>query len=87
MRFLPRAIRPIVFLTIGSGLAFISAALSAPIQTQLTPTPLAITPTATPLVQTGSVAGTTDGILLIATVIVLIVIIPILWKRSEWSHA
>jgi len=46
------------------------------------------TQTGTIVAETGtrSEAGSTDGIMLVALVIVLIVIVPILLKRQEWIN-
>jgi hypothetical protein len=41
--------------------------------------------TPTPLPGTGSQAGSTDGIMLMGVVIVIIVLLPILLRRSTWT--
>lgn len=65
-----------------------SLALTRPLplvqEITITPTPMTTTTIATPEVRPD--AGSTDGIMLMAVVIVLIVIVPILLRRKAWSN-
>jgi hypothetical protein len=81
-----KTLLPFLLIVLGIALAFASAALnlSFPFAQGLTPTPLAATATPTVVPVEGSQAGSTDGIVLMATLIVLIVFIPILLRRRDW---
>jgi hypothetical protein len=88
MRTKSTNIRIAFWVFLGLVLSFTSLALNRPV-------PLAQVASATPTLQvdatttTGVVVegvGSTDGIMLMAVVIVLIVIIPILLKRQVWSN-
>ena len=81
-------IRIAFWVMLGFVTAFASLALNRPL-------PAAQEVTATPTIQTDTIVaaaeaiedvGSTDGIMLMAVVIVLIVIIPILLRRSAWSN-
>ncbi|MBN1303304.1 MAG: hypothetical protein JXA13_02630 [Anaerolineales bacterium] len=80
--------RPKFLLTIGSLLSFTSAAFSysAPVgQPALLSSQTSKTSFST-AAQKVSESGSTDGIVFMAIIIVLIVIIPIIWTRSQWFH-
>ena len=85
-----RLVRP--FLTIGFSLllALFSAALtySAPpaMQGHLAAAASFLQPTATPKPQGLSQIGSTDGIVVMGFVIVLIIVIPILLQRKSWME-
>ena len=88
MRIKSTNIRIAFWVLLGLAISFTSLALNRPV-------PLAQDSTATPTLQEGTVVatagvvkgvGSTDGIMLMAVVIVLIVIIPILLKRQVWSN-
>ena len=81
-------IRIAFWVMLGLAISFTSLALNRPL-------PAAQEATATPTVQTDTIVaaaeavedvGSTDGIMLMAVVIVLIVIIPILLRRQAWSN-
>ena len=81
-------IRIVFWVTLGLAISFTSLALNRPAETFQKAT-------VTPTLQAGSVdtaseviddVGSTDGIMLIAAVIVLIIIIPILLRRQVWSN-
>lgn len=81
-------IRIAFWVMLGFVIALTSLALNRPV-------PAFQEATATPTLQTDTIvaaaeaiedAGSTDGIMLMAVVIVLIVIIPILLRRGAWSN-
>ncbi len=88
MKILSKASRPFFFIIAGIVLAFISAALGSPTLAlqALTPTPLPTTLPADLTPPPDTRIGSTDGILLAAILIVLVIIIPILWHRHLWMH-
>ena len=81
-------VHPIITAGFGLVLALFSAALtySAPpvLQGDGGTAALFIQPTATPQPQDHSVIGSTDGIIVMGLVIALIIVIPILVRRSSW---
>ena len=88
MKTKSKNIRIAFWVLLGIAIAFTSLALNRP-------SPMAQEATATPTVIADSIdsaaevvedAGSTDGIMLMAVVIVLIVIIPILLRRQAWSN-
>ena len=88
MRTKSKNIRIAFWVMLGLAISFTSLALNRP-------SPTAQDATATPTPQTDTIVaaadavedvGSTDGIMLMAVVIVLIVIIPILLRRSAWSN-
>lgn len=89
MKILPKAFRPILLVITGIALAFISAALSftASALQGATPTPIPATLVVKPTPTLISEVGSSDGILLLAAVIVFIIILPILWNRRTWMRA
>ena len=68
----------ISFLTASSFTAFASQGFHSTAPQILTPTP-------TPPAGTASQAGSTDWITLMGVVIVLIVVLPVLFRRSTWT--
>jgi hypothetical protein len=81
-------IRAAFWILLGVAVLFTSLALNRP-------SPTAQDATATSTIEIGTIvakaeardeAGSTDGIMLMAVVIVLIVIIPILIRRKAWSN-
>jgi predicted membrane protein len=84
-------VRPIITLGLGLLIALLSAAL-----TYSTPPALegafgatsffAMQPTSTPQPDDLSEMGSTDGILIMGFLIVLIVVVPILWRRKAWME-
>lgn len=88
MKIKSQTIRIAFWILLGVAISITSLALTRPL-------PLTGEATATPTVLTDDIvsaaeaiedAGSTDGIMLVAVVIVLIVIIPILLKRGSWSN-
>lgn len=88
MKTKSKNIRIAFWVLLGIAIAFTSLALNRT-------SPMAQEATATPTVMADSIdtaaevvedAGSTDGIMLMAVVIVLIVIIPILLRRQAWSN-
>ena len=88
MKTKTKNIRIAFWVLLGMAIAFTSLALNRP-------SPITQEATATPTVMAGSIeitteavedVGSTDGIMLMAVVIVLIVIIPILLRRQAWSN-
>ncbi|HEY9152983.1 MAG TPA: hypothetical protein VIN60_08875 [Anaerolineales bacterium] len=75
---------PVIFIAIGLML-ILTASSSATLPNQASSTATAIlTPIPTISVDTTSHAGTTDWITLMGVIIVLIVVIPVLFRRSTW---
>ena len=83
-----RALQPIAIIGIGLVLALIAAALSQPTLAPEQPgaAALSLQVTATPAAQPASEIGSTDGIMLMSVIIVLIVVVPILLRRKSWEH-
>jgi len=88
MKTKSKNIRIAFWIMLGIAIAFTILALNRP-------SPIAQEATATPTRQTDTIVaaaeavedvGSTDGIMLMAVVIVLIVIIPILLRRQAWSN-
>jgi hypothetical protein len=84
MKKLLRILRPAAWLGLGLLLAVTSAALGQPVitGTHLNAAGLA-QPTATPV--PASEVGSTDGLVMLSIIIVLIVVVPILMRRKTWS--
>ncbi len=87
MKNLLHILRPAALIGIGLLLALVSAALSQPDQmgTNASAAALAARATATPPAQAVSEIGSTDGIMLMSVIIVLIIVAPILWRRNTWN--
>jgi membrane protein YdbS with pleckstrin-like domain len=83
MKSILKALRPYLIILIGSTLALASSAinLSEPVGQVATVT---ATPTLASAAKNVSEAGSTNGIVIMASIIVVIVIIPIFWKRRQW---
>jgi hypothetical protein len=83
MKSILKALRPYLIILIGSTLALASSAinLSEPVGQAATAT---ATPTLASAAKNVSEAGSTNGIVIMASIIVVIVIIPIFWKRRQW---
>ena len=83
-------VRPIITVGLGLVLALFSAALtySAPpdIQGDLTSAQFLLQPTRTPKPQDTSEIGSTDGIIVMGLIIVLIIVVPILVRRESWME-
>ena len=83
-----KVMRPIITIALGLALALFSAALtySAPSATEanLAAAGFFVQPTKTPQPKGVSEIGSTDGIVAMGFVIVLIIIIPILLQRKSW---
>jgi hypothetical protein len=86
-----KQLRPIFLIFIGLALAIGSAALTPPLflwgQTlpSTTPSLATLTPTVTPLPEAEMVPGSTNVILLLGALLVLIVVVAILWHRRDWE--
>jgi hypothetical protein len=79
-----RMLRRLLLTSLGI-LPAIAAAWYAPASgPSVTPTPFSLTATPLPTPDTTSVAGTTDGITLMGVIIVLIIILPIIFRRQTW---
>jgi len=85
-----KPVRLSILIGIGLMLLFFSAALSS-----LTPTPAQMNfrsaalyqpPTTTPQVEDVSEVGSTDEIIVLGGIIILIVIVPIFLYRKSWMH-
>lgn len=90
MRRLPKSLRPLLLFTPGLLLALASAMMSGNAASQsATPTPPAITATLTHVLTPAREVGSTDGIVLMAIVLVVVVILPILWfmSRKPWLRS
>jgi len=81
-------IRIAFWIMLGLAIAFTSLALNRPSSTaqEATATPTVIADSIDTAAEVVEDAGSTDGIMLMAVVIVLIVIIPILLRRQAWSN-
>jgi hypothetical protein len=88
MKIKTQTFRIAFWILLGVTIAYTSLALNRPLppaqDTNATPTLQEGTAVVTPEAREG--VGSTDGIMLVAVVIVLIVIIPILLKRQAWSN-
>jgi hypothetical protein len=88
MKITSQTFRIVFWILLGIALSLTSLALNRPVppaqDASATPTLQEDTFVATVEVVEG--VGSTDGIMLMAVVIVLIVIIPILLKRRAWSN-
>ena len=88
MKIKPQTIRIAFWILLGIAVLYTSLALNIPFpaaqDANTTPTLLESTIAVTP--EAREDVGSTDGIMLVAVVIVLIVIIPILLKRQAWSN-
>ncbi|HEY5901688.1 MAG TPA: hypothetical protein VIU39_03970 [Anaerolineales bacterium] len=84
MKKLLRILRPAALLGLGLLLAVTSAAIGQPVITgnHLNTTSLA-QPTPTPVPP--SEVGSTDGLVMLSVIIVLIIAVPILIRRRSWS--
>jgi len=83
-----KLVRPALVLGICLSLAFLSVALTYPFQPamqgSLSETAFFLQPTTTPQPEDVSEIGSTDGIVAMMGIIVLIVIVPILLRRKHW---
>lgn len=88
MKKLLHILRPAALIGIGLLLAIASAALSQPVlrNSSLSASAFAAQATATAPAADTSRIGSTDGIVWLSVVIVLIVVIPILLRRDTWSR-
>ena len=78
----------LLLILIGIGIvSFLTASSFAPFASQGLHriAPQILTPTSTPSAGTDSQAGSTDWITLMGLIIVLIVILPVLFRRSTWT--
>jgi hypothetical protein len=92
-KLIPRAaslVRPLLIICVGLMLALFSAALtySAPpaMDESFGGAAFFLQSTSTPQPKDISEIGSTDGIVIMAFLIALIVIIPILWRRKAWME-
>ena len=90
-KLMSRLARPAIIIGIGLILAFLSGALTYAMPPRLgvgdpSATAFFPTPTTTIQPQDASEIGSTDGIMALGGVIVLIVILPILLNRKSWMH-
>ncbi len=77
------------WMLLGLAISLVSLALNRPLPAvqEATLTPGAqTTETVTAATKAGEDVGSTDGIMLMAVVIVLIVVTPILLRRKDWSN-
>ena len=85
-----KPVRLSIIIGIGVMLLFFSAALSSlappPAQMNLRSAALYQLPTATPQVEDVSEVGSTDEIIVLGGIIILIVIVPIFLYRKSWMH-
>jgi len=83
-----KLVRPALVLIICLSLALLSAALTysfqPAMQGNLSATPFFLQPTTTPQPEDVSEIGSTDGIVAMVGIIVLILIVPILLRRKHW---
>ena len=89
MKIKSQTVRVAFWVLLGVAISFTSLALSHPIQLvqEATATPTLLTAaTIVATVETRADVGSTDGIMLMGVVILLIVIIPILIRRQTWSN-
>jgi hypothetical protein len=81
-----RILRPASLLVMGLLLAALGALFASPADPQLGAAALRLDLTATPAAQPASEAGSTDWIVLMGVIIVLIVILPIIFRRRTWAR-
>ena len=83
-----QTIRLAFWIMLGTAILFTSLALNRPLPLaqDATVTPTALADGTVTSVDMRDDVGSTDGIMLMAVVIVLIVIIPILIRRQAWSN-
>ena len=88
MKMKSQTIRIALWILLGTIIAFTSLALNrtAPLVQEGTATPTALADTINAKAEARDEVGSTDGIMLMAIVIVMIVIIPILIRRKAWSN-
>jgi hypothetical protein len=86
-----KIMRPALFIGTGLILALLSAALSRPVQPleseNLSAAVFFLQATTTPEPEGVSEIGSTDGIVVMGGVIVLIVIVPIILRRKHWIES
>jgi len=89
MKIMPIAFRLFLLILTGIVLALIGAALNPPahVMQTLTPTPAPTTLAETPTPSPASAVGTTDRIVVLAVVLVLIVFAPIFWRWRSWMRS
>jgi hypothetical protein len=82
-----RILTPVFMIASGIALALISAAFAPTLRLQpaLAAAALYQASTATPAAAAASRAGSTNGIMLMGLVIVVIVLLPIVFRRGMWS--
>jgi hypothetical protein len=81
-----RIFRPALLLGIGLLLASLGALFASGSDPQLGAAALRLDLTATPAPHPVSEAGSTDWIVLMGVIIVLIVILPIIFRRRTWAR-
>lgn len=86
MKIMSKHIRIAFWILLGSAIALTSLALNRPFQTLQTPTPTVITDTIEAGVDVQKAFGSTDGIMFMAVIIVLIIISPILLRWRAWAN-
>ena len=80
------SIRIIFLVVLVITIALTSLAFNRPLQTAQTPTPTALTDSIEAAADTKTDPGYTDGIILIAVIIVSIIVIPILLRWHMWAN-
>jgi len=84
-------LRPVIVIGTGLVLALFSAALTQSVQPadtgNLSAAAFLLQQTATPQTQDVSEVGSTDEIVIMGGVIVLIVIVPIILRRKDWMRS
>lgn len=89
--FMPRSLRPILFISIGLAVALAGSALMPPSvpwgQTAQTATiiPVIVTVSATPVPEKEMVPGNTNIILLLGSMLVVIILTAVMWHRRDWE--
>jgi hypothetical protein len=88
MKLRTQTVRIALWVLLGIVIAFTSLALNRPASfaQEGTATPTALTDKLNARAEARDEAGSTDGIMLMAIVIVMIVIIPILIRRKAWTN-
>jgi hypothetical protein len=82
-----RILRPAIFLGIGLAFAFIGASFdSIGSSADLGAAALSQTITPTPTLEPVSQVGSTDQILLMGFLIVVIALLPVIFRRSTWRN-
>ena len=76
-------LRPAVLIVIGLMLALISAAVGQPVAFGQAGTPTAVV-TATPSAVSSSEIGSTDGLVFVSAIIVVIILTPMLLRWKTW---